>query len=320
MNSGSLFKPRRLVYLGTPGMAVRPLAALVEAGFEVVLVVTRPDRRRGRGRATSPSPVKAEATRLGLEVTDDLDRILDVQADLGVVVAYGRIIPTRILNALRMVNIHFSLLPRWRGAAPTERAILAGDAETGVCLMDVVPELDAGGVYRSVRIEIEPNEYLEDLRNRLVAAGTDLLIDALTGGLGEPVSQTGEVLYAEKITADDLRVDWTMPAEIVARTIRLGDAWTNFRGKRLKILRGGPIDGEGMYDLFAESRPVEDTAAAKGPMTEPGTIGGDRQHVLVATGQGLVELTEVKPEGKGPMDARAWRNGVRPIGGERFDT
>jgi Formyl transferase len=133
---------RRLVYLGTPEAAVAPLRALVDAGFEIALVVSRPDRRRGRGGALSPSPVKAAATELGLTVTDVLDDVLGVDADLGVVVAYGRIIPSRILERLPMINLHFSLLPRWRGAAPVERALLAGDIETGVCVMDVDVEPD----------------------------------------------------------------------------------------------------------------------------------------------------------------------------------
>ena len=138
--------PGRLVFLGTPDASVVPLRALADAGHHIALVVSQPDRRRGRGRQTSPSPVKAAALELGLPVTDDVDDALAVGADLGVVVAFGRLIRPHVLAALPMVNIHFSLLPRWRGAAPVERAILAGDARTGVDLMGVEEGLDTGAV------------------------------------------------------------------------------------------------------------------------------------------------------------------------------
>ena len=141
----------RLVYLGTPEMAVPPLRALVAAGHDVALVITRADRRRGRGGATSPSPVKAAAVELGVPVSHDVDDVLTAGAELGVVVAFGRIIKPHVLAALPMVNVHFSLLPRWRGAAPVERALLAGDTETGVCIMDVEEGLDTGGVLRPGR-------------------------------------------------------------------------------------------------------------------------------------------------------------------------
>ncbi len=139
----------RLAYLGTPQLAVPPLRALVDAGHDVALCVTRPDRRRGRGGQTTPSPVKAAAGELGIAVSHDMDDLLAARVELAVVVAFGRIIPARLLQELSMVNLHFSLLPRWRGAAPVERAILAGDDETGVCLMKIEEGLDSGPVYAS---------------------------------------------------------------------------------------------------------------------------------------------------------------------------
>ncbi len=151
----------RLAYLGTPEMAVPPLRALAVAGHDVALCVTRPDRRRGRGGRVTPSPVRAAATELGIRVTDDMDAVADVGADLAVVVAYGRIIPARLLEHLLMVNLHFSLLPRWRGAAPVERAILAGDTETGVCLMKVDEGLDTGPVYATRTIALDDGVTLE---------------------------------------------------------------------------------------------------------------------------------------------------------------
>ena len=150
----------RLVFLGTPEMAVPPLRALVEAGHDVVGVVTRADTRRGRGGAHSPSPVKAAAEALGIPVGHDPDDVLDAVAagaELGVVVAYGRIIKPHLLDAIPMVNLHFSLLPRWRGAAPVERAILAGDPETGVGVMRVEEGLDTGGIYAEARVPIAPD-------------------------------------------------------------------------------------------------------------------------------------------------------------------
>ncbi len=153
----------RLVFLGTPEAAVQPLRTLVRAGHDVALVVTRPDKRRGRGAALVPSPVKAAATELGLPVTDSLDDAVGVGAELGVVVAYGRIIPVAVLDRLPMVNLHFSLLPRWRGAAPVERAILEGDAETGVCLMAVEAGLDTGAIYAEVATAIDEDETADEL-------------------------------------------------------------------------------------------------------------------------------------------------------------
>ncbi len=162
-----------------------PLRALVAAGFDVALVVTRPDKRRGRRGDLSPSPVKAAAVELGLPVSHDVDDVLGTGADLGVVVAFGRIIKPHVLAALPMVNLHFSLLPRWRGAAPVERAILAGDERTGVCVMEVVDELDAGGVYRRAEVPVG-DRTADELRAELVAVGTDLLVDTLAAASVSP--------------------------------------------------------------------------------------------------------------------------------------
>lgn len=267
-----------MVFLGTPAVAIPPLQALVAAGIDVALVVSQPDRRRGRGAGLSPSPVKAAALELGLPVTDQVDDVLTVDAPLGVVVAFGRIIRPPVLTVLPMVNLHFSLLPRWRGAAPVERAILAGDARTGVDLMVVEEGLDTGGIYARTEVEIGPDETLEELRGRLVEAGTRLLIDHLPRGLGHPEPQVGDVSYAGKIDAEDLHIDWTRSALDVHRRVRLGGAWTSHDGRRLKVWR-------------THVPPV-----AEGP--------------VVAAGDGPVELIEVQPEGKGRMAATAWANGA----------
>lgn len=234
----------RLVYLGTPEMAVPPLDALVAAGHDVALVVTGADKRRGRGAATSPSPIKAAAQRLGIPVSHDVDDVLEANAELGVVVAFGRIIRPHVLARLQMVNLHFSLLPRWRGAAPVERALLAGDEVTGVCVMALEEGLDTGGVYACVDVPIGPDTTADQLRSELVTVGSQLLVDTLEAGLGDPTEQVGVPTYAAKIEPAERRIDWTRPADEIHRLIRLGGAWTTFRGERLKIHVADLVDGE----------------------------------------------------------------------------
>lgn len=296
--------PHRLVYLGTPELAVPPLRALHGAGYEVALVVSRADKRRRRGGGLDPSPVKAAALELGLPVTDRLEQAAEVGADLGVVVAYGRIIPVGVLERLPMINLHFSLLPRWRGAAPVERAILAGDDMTGVCLMRVEEGLDTGGVYARHELAIEPDETAEELRARLVSAGVALLLDTLAAGIGDPVPQLGEPSYAEKIRPDELRLDWMRPALELHRTVRVGGAYTFFRGRRLKVWRTRLLEpsAELQVDRFT-AEPLR-----------PGELVG----TMVGTGQGVLELVEVQPEGRPRIDAQSWCHGARPRPGERL--
>ena len=284
-----------MVYLGSPAAAVPPLRALVDAGFEVALVVSQPDRKRGRGAALTPTPVKAAALELGLPTSDRVDDVIGVGADLGVVVAYGRLVRPHLLEALSFVNLHFSLLPRWRGAAPVERALLAGDEETGVCVMGLEESLDTGPVYGCERLRIGPDETADELRARLVSAGSDLLVRTLTNGLGEAVPQEGEATYAAKLEPSDLLLDWERPAAELHRVVRIGGAWTTFRGRRLKVLRAR-------------------VAEADDCTSSPGTIDGTR----VATGEGALELVEVQPEGKATQPATSWRNGARPALGERL--
>jgi methionyl-tRNA formyltransferase len=292
----------RLAYLGTPDMAVPPLRALVEAGHDIALCVTRPDRRRGRGKEVTPSPVKAAATELGIPVTHDMDDLTTAGVELAVVVAYGRIIPARLLGQIPMVNLHFSLLPRWRGAAPVERAILAGDRETGVCLMKVEEGLDTGPVYAVRTVPLDDEITLAALRVELVDVASALVVASLAqgvAGLPDPVPQAGEVTLADKISIEDLHLDWTRPAVELRRVVRLGRAWTTFRGKRLTVLATlpGPND--------------PDTHAAL-----PGSLHGP----VVATGGGSLVLEQVQPESRSPMSAEEWLRGVRPAAGERLGT
>jgi methionyl-tRNA formyltransferase len=232
-----------IIFLGTPALAETTLRAVHGAGVRIPLVVSAADKRRGRGGATQPSPVKAAALDLGLPVTDDPNDVLSVDADLGVVVAYGRIIKPPLLAHVPMVNLHFSLLPRWRGAAPVERAILAGDDRTGVCLMEVSEGLDEGGVFAQAETDVD-DKTLEGLRAELVDLGNELLLTALRDGFADPVPQDGEIVYAHKLTPEDRHIDWTAPPAQIHRVIRLGDAWTTFRGKRMKVLAAQLVDGQ----------------------------------------------------------------------------
>jgi methionyl-tRNA formyltransferase len=234
--------PRRLVFLGTPEMAVPPLRALVAAGFDVALVVTRADKRRGRGSQLSPSPVNVAAIELGLPVSHSVDDALAARADLGVVVAFGQLIKPHVLAELPMVNLHFSLLPRWRGAAPVERALLAGDRETGVCLMQLDEGLDTGPVYTCTAVPIGPHTTGDELRGELVDVGTQLLIDELQAGLAVPQPQDGEPTYAAKLRSEELQIDWTRSPDDIERLVRLGGAWTTLHGRRLKIVAAESID------------------------------------------------------------------------------
>jgi len=295
----------RLAYLGSPDAAVPPLRALAVAGHDVALVVTQPDRRRGRGGELVPTPVKVAALEAGIAVTERVDDVIDAGVELGVVVAFGRLIKPNVLDRVPMVNLHFSLLPRWRGAAPVERAILAGDVETGVCLMALEEGLDTGPVYRRETVAIGADESAYELRRRLVAIGTAMLVDALGDdhGLGAPTPQQGEPTYAAKLNADEMQLDWHRPAVELHRLVRLGRAWTTFRGRRLRVLRTG-----------LQESPENDGAAAAATRA-PGQIDG----LTVGTGDGQgLELVEVQPEGKPPMAAPAWTNGARPQAGERL--
>jgi len=242
-----------------------------------------------------PSPVKAAAQELGLAVTSQVDDVVELGAQLGVVVAYGRIIKPHVLAVLPMVNIHFSLLPRWRGAAPVERAILAGDEVTGVCIMALEEGLDTGPVYAFEERPIGEDETLEEVRGALTDMGTRMLVELLAEGLPEPQPQVGEPTYAAKIEPEEHHLDWSRPAVELHRVIRLGQAWTTLRGRRLRVLK-------------ARLSPAAELA--------PGEI--DAASLRVGTGAGALDLVKVQPEGKGPQPAPAWRNGARLQPGERF--
>jgi methionyl-tRNA formyltransferase len=291
----------RLVFFGTPADAVPALEALHAAGHEIALVVTQPDTRRGRGGEPSPSPVRAAAEALDLPVRtpqksrEVVDDVAAAGAEIGVVVAFGQLLPPALLEAVPhgFVNVHFSLLPRWRGAAPVERAVLAGDRETGVCIMALEAGLDTGPVFARERTPIGAQETAGELRTRLVALGTELLVATLPNvPATTPSPQVGEPSYADKLAVDEFALDWTQSADDLARVVRAGNprpgAWTTDHGTRLKLWRVRPL-----------------TACID---AEPGTVFG---HTRVATGDGALELVEVQPEGRRAMDANAWLAGRR---------
>jgi methionyl-tRNA formyltransferase len=279
----------RLAFLGTPEAAVPSLDALLAAGHEVAVVVTRPDRRRGRGSALSPSPVKAAALEHGLSVVHRLADLADVEVERGIVVAYGAIIPTPLLDRIPMLNVHFSLLPRWRGAAPVERAILAGDRETGVSIMTLEPSLDTGPVHLERRVEVGEKTAAQ-LRGELGAVGAEALIEVLASGdmLAHPQPQIGEPTYAEKIAKETLHLVPAMSNDIASRTVRLGGAYFFVAGKRIAVVR----------------------ATADSAIVESGVIVADDRGVVLGCSSGSLMLEEVRPEGSSTMDARSWWRGL----------
>lgn len=284
-------RAKRIVYIGTPEIAVPPLRALVAAGFDVELVVTGVDKRRGRGSQTTANPVKTAAVELGIPVSHDINDVLQLDSDglLGVVVAFGNIISQKILQHAPMINIHCSALPRWRGAAPVERAILSGDATTAVCIIQVAEQLDAGDVLASSPCVIQEDDSVETLRNRLGQLALPLLIDICSNGVREQISQTGEVVVARKISAQDLAIHWSSDAEQILRQIRVGNAFTFFDGKRFKIHEA---------TQSSVSLPI-------------GTIAVRDGNVLVGSQKGSVQLTTVQPEGKPRVLAKDWARGAR---------
>ena len=294
---------RRVAFLGTPEMAVPVLRALVGAGVEVVHVITRADKRRARGNDLHPSPVKVAAIELGLNVSHTAHDLIEVHQqnsfDLAVVVAYGALIKVPVLQVVPMLNLHVSLLPRWRGAAPIERALLSGDEQTGVCLMQVEEGLDTGAVLGRSTMAITTSTTADDIRSTLMDAGTKLLLDQLRDGLREPVAQQGESTYAKKIEPAELRIDWSDSAEHISRLVRLGGAWSLFRGKRLKI---------------------HEAIVVEGASDAPGTVRIDKATAHIATSRGSLDVRVVQPEGKPRMDITSWINGARPTTGEKFSS
>jgi methionyl-tRNA formyltransferase len=310
----------RVVFAGTPRTAVPSLAALLQSRHEVAAVLSRPDAAAGRGRHVEASPVAAAAAAAGLEVLKPrsardpalLDRLRVLEPDCAPVVAYGALLPPAALEIPRhgWVNLHFSLLPAWRGAAPVQRAVLAGDDVTGACTFQIEEGLDTGPVYGVVTEPIQPTDTSGDLLERLSHAGARLLVATLDGiesGELVPVPQPADgISYAHKLTVEDGRVVWPAAAMHVDRQIRActpdPGAWTTFRGERVKL---DPV------------RPLEPAPA--GQPLAPGELAADKRAVLVGTGTAPVQLGAVQAQGKRRMPAPDWARGVRVHSGERFE-
>jgi len=308
----------RLVFAGTPQTAVPALNALLASRHEVAAVLTRPDAPAGRGRKVESSPVAQRAASAGIEVLaparardpDFLARLRQIDPDCCPMVAYGALIPQAALDvpAHGWVNLHFSVLPAWRGAAPVHHAILHGDDVTGATTFRVVAELDAGPVYGVLTEPVRPGDTTGDLLERLARSGAELLVATLDGmeaGTLQAIPQPAEgVSFAPKITTADARVDWKLPAHLVDRLIRActpdPGAWTEHEDARLKL---GPVSVSG---------------AADAPDLAPGELLAERHAVYVGTGSRPVRLGEVQAEGKRRMMAADWARGLRASGPVRF--
>ena len=284
-------RAKRIVYIGTPEIAVAPLQALVAEGFVVELVVTGVDKRRGRGIETTANPVKTAALALGIPVSHDINDVLKLNPDglLGVVVAFGSIISLEILQHVPMINIHYSALPRWRGAAPVERAILEGDSMTAVCIIQVVEQLDAGDVLATSPCAIGADDSVLALRNRLGQLALPLLIDICSNGVTSQQAQAGDVVVARKISTHDLAINWLSGPDAISRQVRVGNAFTFFDGKRFKVHE---------VSQAAERLPT-------------GSISLHDGRVLVGAQEGSVHLVTVQPEGKPKISAIEWARGAR---------
>jgi len=301
-------RPDGIVFLGTPATAARCLTLMLESGVRVDLVVTAVPKRRGRGASLMKTPVHELAEAEGIPVIHDLGELIPQLESrggvwLGVVVAYGRLIPQEVLARIPFVNLHFSLLPRWRGAAPVERAILAGDEHVGVCVMRVVEALDAGDVHARVAIPASPTDDVEGLRDRLCVLGTAELVRLLTEGWGTPEPQVGEATYAQKIAKEERRLSFGGSADQAARTVRIGGAYGEFGGQRIKVASAHVVDpGESLE---------------RWQVGEVRVVG---RRVVVACGDGHLVLDRVQPAGKSVMPAGDWWNGVAStLGAARFD-
>ncbi|SCL33865.1 methionyl-tRNA formyltransferase [Micromonospora nigra] len=306
----------RVIFAGTPAVAVPALAAVAASRHELVAVVTRPDAPAGRGRGLSRSPVGAWADEHGVEVLtparprepEFLDRLRELAPDCVPVVAYGALVPPVALAIPRhgWINLHFSLLPAWRGAAPVQHAVLHGDELTGASVFQLEEGLDTGPVYGTLTDAIRPTDTSGDLLDRLADSGAGLLVavlDAIEAGTARAEPQPADgVSLAPKLTVDDARVRWSEPAFAVDRRVRActpaPGAWTTFRGDRVKL---GPLT------------PVDDDAGLK-----PGELRVEKAQVLAGTATGPVRLGEVRAAGKKAMPATDWARGVRVAGGEQF--
>ncbi|MDE8587774.1 MULTISPECIES: methionyl-tRNA formyltransferase [Micrococcaceae] len=299
----------RVLFAGTPAVAVPSLDALVNAGFNVVAVLTRPDAPLGRKRVLTPSPVAQRAAELGIEViraarvdAEAIASISAVQPDVAAIVAYGGLVPRDALGIPRhgWVNLHFSLLPAWRGAAPVQRSIMAGDDVTGAVTFQLEEGLDTGPVFGTLTESVKPQDTAGDLLERLSHSGAVLLaqtLSAIDAGKAAPQPQAGDVTLAPKLTLEDGHLNWAHPALAISRQARgvtpEPGAWTVLDGQRVKL------------------EPVRLRPDVSG--LAPGSVALRDKAVLVGTGSHAVELTRIQPAGKKMMAAADWARGLASL-------
>ena len=287
---------RRLAFMGTPDFAVATLDALILAGHDIAAVYCQPPRQAGRGHKLQPSPVQRRAEEAGLPVRypvklapEDCAAFKGLDLDVAVVAAYGLLLPQAALDAPRFgcINIHASLLPRWRGAAPIERAILAGDDETGVTIMRMEKGLDTGPMLLVERVPIAPRATAAGLRGDLAGLGARLILralDAIETLQPQPQPEDG-VTYAKKLTREEERIDWTKPARTLERQVRAIPSWFEARGERIKLIASAPVEGSGAPGTVLDGAPT------------------------IACGEGALKLLKLQRPGRGPVEADAFLRG-----------
>ena len=309
-------EPLRIVFAGTPDFSVAPLESLIASRHEIIAVYTQPDRPAGRGRKLMPGPVKEKALAHGIPVMQPgsfreegaVDTLSSLQPDLMVVVAYGLLLPESVLGIPRLgcINIHASLLPRWRGAAPIQRAILAGDSRSGVSIMQMDAGLDTGPVWLERVIALRPGETGGSLHDRLAILGADALMEALplvASGDRKPVPQPEEgVCYAHKLTKQEARIDWSEPALQIERLVRAFNPW--------------PV---AHADLGGEKVRIWEASMREGSASAPpgSVIGAGREGIDVSTADGVLRITRLQMPGKRPVTAQEFLN-ARDMTGARF--
>lgn len=308
-------KKLKVVFMGTPDFAVPSLKALHEAGYEIPLVITQPDRPAGRGKKITPPPVKVLAENLEIPVYQPervkgneelIEKLKEISPDLIVVAAYGKILPDEILNLpkFRCINVHASLLPEYRGASPIQSALLDGKEKTGVTIMLISPELDAGDIISQREVPIEKSDNAQILHDKLAKVGAELLVETIPpyiSGELKPVPQdSSKATYCKPITKEMGRIDWNLPAEKIFNMVRAFTPWpsayTTFRGKRVKITKAEPTPGTG----------------------EPGKIIKADRELVVATGEGALKIEKLKPEGKKEISGEEFIRGYRIQTGDFF--
>jgi len=301
----------RLVFLGSPAFALPSLQALVAAGHEVALVVTQPDRPAGRGQKTTPPPVAMYAREYGLPLWQTTSlrgaaaeaRLREVQPEAMALAAFAALVPNNILGLAPqgILNVHPSLLPRWRGAAPIQAALLAGDTETGVSIIRLVSALDAGPIFAQARLAIAPSDDYVSMESRLASLGAEMLVRTLDTWPEPREQDDAAATYCGKINRDDARIDWSRPSEVIWRQVRAYRGWpqafTTFDGRQLKILRATPLETD---------------------HAEPGTVTLDGGQPSVATGEGALRLDEVQLEGKRAMGGAELARGYPSLNGTKL--